>query len=109
METVILKEASKLKNAVVSTGGGMVVNEVNRTLMSKAGKRVYLQLPWENLVQRLSHDGKRPMLHNKQSSKIDRVRELLVAREPYYKEAELIITTTGQSASQTVTRILQRI
>lgn len=73
---------------VVATGGGMVLAEANRRFMRETGRVLYLSVPVEELVRRLSRDpleAQRPSLTGKTLTA--EVAEVLARRLPLYEEA----------------------
>lgn len=78
---------------VIATGGGVVVDPANRADMAGAGRVVYLELPVDALVARLSTDAaraERPLLEDRASLR-ERLDQLLRARASAYASAELCV------------------
>ena len=83
---------------VVSTGGGMVVDEGNRRIMEESGVIVYLDARPETIHHRLDRQGKegrgpvvRPMLEAE--NPLERIRTLKSERQSSYSEAHWIVHT----------------
>ena len=93
-ETKILKELCQLENAVIATGGGIVVEPENRHLLKQYGIVFYLQSSIECLVARTNKSRHRPLLENsddRQQTMID----ILKIRQPWYLEcADIVINTS---------------
>lgn len=89
-ETALLQEVTELyypQSVLISTGGGVILAQENRTYMQTHGKVIYLQVPAELLVTRLRKDPKvlqRPALT--ELSLEQEVKQILMAREPLYLE-----------------------
>ena len=49
-------------NKVISTGGGIVINQANIPLLKQLGKVFYLRIKPETVVERLEGDKTRPLL-----------------------------------------------
>jgi shikimate kinase len=94
-ETAILKELTSLKGIVLATGGGAVLSEENRTRLSKNGVVIYLRATINELLRRVRHDKKRPLLQTTQDRSA-LLSELLARRDPLYKEIADIIVDTGR-------------
>ena len=104
-ESCVLAELSELEGLVVATGGGVVLSPSNRNLMRERGTVVYLRARLENLWDRTRHDASRPLL--KTPNPRATLAELLVAREPLYREvAHVTVDTGSQSASSLVGRVV---
>ena len=94
--------------AVVATGGGVVLREINRARMKAAGKVVWLTADADALWARTQADpttaGQRPDLA---SGGLAEVQELMRLREPHYRSvADLTIETAGRSPEQIAADIL---
>ena len=77
-------------NAVVATGGGIVVDPANIGTMVAMGEQVYLEVSVETLAKRLStpHERQhRPLLADEPDSLARRLQELLGARQRDYRSA----------------------
>lgn len=94
--------------SVISTGGGSVLREANRLALHGRCHVVYLQATPEDLMRRLRHDVKRPLLQV--ADPLGRLRELHAARDPLYREAAHDVVPAGRSTvSAVVEDILARI
>lgn len=72
---------------VIATGGGMVLSADNRAFMRASGTVFYLSVPVAVLAARLQADpnaDQRPTLTGR--TIVDEVSEVLIAREPLYRE-----------------------
>lgn len=78
--------AASATPAVVATGGGMVLDPANCTHMRKTGTVIYLDVPASALCARLAADPlecQRPSLTGRCAA--DEIADVLLAREPLYK------------------------
>lgn len=83
-ETRILKELVAKSGAVVSTGGGAVTQEVNRTLLKESGAAViYLKIDAETAYKR-TKGSNRPLLQT--ADPLATIGKLIAEREPFYSE-----------------------
>jgi shikimate kinase len=90
---------------VLATGGGAVLRSANRDALRAAGMVVYLQSQPEDLMRRLRHDQKRPLLQV--ADPMARLRELFSQRDPLYRETAHHTVETGRpSVSSLVNAIL---
>ena len=103
METQILAELEG-DRSIVMTGGGMAIKEVNRRMMQKKGKIVWLNCSIEEIKKRLEKDTARPLIVEKG---LEGIMELYTERLPLYEEAaDCIIETSGLTVDETVDEIL---
>ena len=75
---------------VVALGGGAVTHAPTRALLARRALRVYLEIPAEILHERLQRSrARRPVIGD--TPTIERVRELLGAREALYHESDITV------------------
>ncbi len=104
-ETAIIDELSQRDRLVLATGGGAVLRPENRQYLRERGKVIYLQADIDQLLNRTRHDRNRPLLQTENPRK--KFEELMVIREPLYREtAHLVINTGQQSINHTVNKII---
>lgn len=108
LESEIAEQLSTADNAVISTGGGMVLNTKNISLLRKNGIIVNLN-PSEAVIRlRLGKDdGTRPLVH-KQSP--EQILARFSSRRPYYDNCDLKIEITpDKSVEAAAAEILEKI
>lgn len=96
LETKLLSDlvADGCQETIISTGGGMVVREKNRELLRKLGFVVWLSCPPEEIYERTSRSGHRPLLQC--DDPMGAIRDLLNQRKPAYADsAHLELSTSG--------------
>ena len=103
-ETRVLAQLSQEKDAVVATGGGIVLAEENRKCLRDTGIVVYLSASPAVLYERTRHDRNRPLLQV--SDPLARLTELFHQRDPLYREVADIVVE-GKDAG--VPALVQRI
>lgn len=99
-ESAVLQELSNEKNAVIATGGGIILREQNRKLMSSAGVVCYLTASIDQLVERTARDKKRPLLQVENPRQ--KIIDLLALRDPLYQEAADFVVNTDRRSPKTV-------
>jgi shikimate kinase len=91
-EREIIAELTQRDNIVLATGGGAVLDAVNREHLAARGFVIYLRASPDALSTRTSHNQNRPLLTDKDHEV--RLRELFAARKPFYEVlAQLTIAT----------------
>ncbi len=107
-ECAAVREALDGPLAVIALGGGAITYEPTRTLLAARALRVYLDVPVETLVSRLRRSRTiRPLVGAEPT--VERVRELLDAREPLYREADLTVRSPESSKLAYARRIAREI
>ncbi len=91
------------KNIIISTGGGIVLNEKNRSYMKQNGTLIYLHCEPDEIVKRLEDDTTRPILAG--GNKQNKVKTIFAERLPLYREAEYEIETTNRTVKDIVADI----
>jgi shikimate kinase len=108
LECQVIKEVAQKSGQVVALGGGAPLSEENRQIISSTGTTVYLQTAAETLFARLKEENSRPLLGRFEGhERLERIRSLLRLREPYYKQAELIVECQNRTPEALVEKILE--
>lgn len=95
VESLIAKKVGKLKNTVISTGGGTIIDRDNEKALKKNGKIIYLHEKPEICAQRIASSKNRPPLTNKETVE-EEIKYLYKQRNGRYCEsANLIFQRTG--------------
>lgn len=107
-EAQVLSELVSLKNIVLSTGGGSVMDPANRNMFVKNGIIIYLKSTAEKLFSRIADDKRRPLLQT--DDRLGKIRKILEEREPVYLSlANEIIDTQDMGIKQITQKILELI
>ncbi len=105
-ESAVLDELTALRDIVLATGGGAVLNVKNRERLRNRGTVVYLRASVRDLLNRTRHDKNRPLLQA--ADPRARLTELYEIRDPLYSEvAHLTVDTGNQSLTSLVNRLCQ--
>jgi shikimate kinase len=103
-EQKAIRELTHLRNIVLATGGGAVLNQDNRLCFKQSGLTVYLRTPVAQLYARTHRDRNRPLLQT--ADPFQRLKEIAEFREPLYLEvADVVIDTDHRSVWQVVREI----
>ncbi|MCF8069724.1 MAG: shikimate kinase [Desulfobacterales bacterium] len=102
MEKDVLKRLSMLRNHVVSTGGGVVLDNDNIDRMKSTGVVIWLNARPETVLKRIMQDEKtgdlRPALTDKKLK--DEIEETIAARKPFYEKAmDYLVNTDDKRIS----------
>lgn len=91
LEQEAVKHIAELPTSVISTGGGIVQNAINRSLLWQQGNIFYLQASIDTLLNRAVRRPTRPLLQQANPRQI--LEELMARRESFYNQAHHIIPT----------------
>ena len=107
-EYLALNEALAEEKVIISTGGGVVVKDINRSLIQKSEAMVvYLKASLDILLGRLKNDKTRPMLNK--DNKLLSLQKLLSEREPFYENlADFIIDTSHLKTNDVLKTITEK-
>lgn len=103
-ERRLARELSSLRDTVIATGGGMVIDPESRSALESTGELVCLRGKPETIVKRLQRGPTRPLLAEEDG--LSRVEELLASREKMYGSIGHIVDTDGLSPIQIAKKVL---
>jgi shikimate kinase len=91
IEHRVLLEISEFEDVVISTGGGLPCFHDNMAIMNNAGVTVYLDVPVEELAERLEvSKNVRPVLKKRSGSElVDFIKDNLTARLLFYEQSQI--------------------
>jgi shikimate kinase len=95
-EQQAVEEMTLWDNVLLATGGGVIMRQENRRVLAARGFVIYLHATVEEQVRRTHRDRRRPLLQDGDPEEI--LRDLMVVRDPLYREiADHVIDTDGCS------------
>lgn len=109
IETDTLREFcdTKLKNHVISTGGGMPTRPENWPYLQQLGVVVWLKVSPEIVMERLSGDTTRPLLQGDNPEQ--RIRDLLEERTPLYEGcADVVVDVDDKTPERVMDEIFTK-
>lgn len=104
IEELTLDELTQRRDGVLSTGGGSVLRERNRKLLSERGHVIYLKSSPDELFRRLKNDTTRPLLQVSDPQR--RLRDLYEQRDPLYRETAHFVIETGRPSVATLVNMI---
>ncbi len=105
VEKNVLKKIASQKDCIVSTGGGIVLDEENMNLMRSTGVIIYLKAPTDILYARLKDKSDRPLLKGESpKDKLDRIYD---HRAGLYAKADYAIDTVDKIPHDVAREIIQ--
>ena len=107
-EREVIADLTMIGGIVLATGGGAILAEENRRLLNERGIVVYLETSVDQQVRRTAHGRQRPLLHTADPRR--RLAELMVIREPLYREvAHHVVSTSGRRVKDVAAEIAARL
>lgn len=92
------------RHAVVATGGGTFVDPENRAAINADGVSVWIDVPFDVLLDRIPADGRRPLAN-------DRVQMAMLyeARRLAYQQAQLRLDASRARAEELVEQLIEQL
>lgn len=107
-EQAVIADLCREDGLVLATGGGAVLREANREALRAGGRVVYLHTSVEQQLERTARDRNRPLLRTANPGQV--LRDLLMVRDPLYREiADVIIETDQRPPRLVVQEVLSRL
>lgn len=89
---------------VIATGGGAFMNDQTRALIKESAVSLWLHASVDVLYERVSRKNTRPLLEKGDKREI--LEQLLEQREPFYKQADIIINSNADAHENVVERAI---
>lgn len=107
-EQEVIEELSARDEVVVATGGGAVINEDNRKVLSSRGLVIYLHCSVEQQFERTHRDKNRPLLQT--DDPMSKLKSLMAERDPLYRQtADILVSTEGRNTQAVLQDIRNQI
>lgn len=106
LEAQTIAFISNIEDAVISCGGGVVVNSINIENLKKNGIIINLFASPEQIFKRLYEYDSRPLI-KQMANPLEGIKELLTKRQKYYEKCDFAINTDNLSVEQVVKKILE--
>ncbi len=105
-ERRIVQELSHRHKTVIATGGGLPTNEANLESLKIHSLVVCLWASAETIFERVGEHEHRPLLN--EPDPLAKIRHLLSVREPYYRQADVLVNTEHRSVREVTTQVLHQ-
>jgi len=100
VETDIVRKAAELENAIISTGGGVVLRKENIDILRKTGIVYYLAPDFGVIASRIEQAAKtRPLM---KGQTIDEIRERFESRIPFYENCDVKIAISAENTPEEI-------
>jgi shikimate kinase len=106
LEKKIVAEIVTRKKTVISTGGGLPANPENLASLKTHSLVVCLWASPEKIWERVRSQSHRPLLH--EPDPLAKIRQLLAEREPYYRQADVLLNTEVRSLKDVAQQVIHQ-
>jgi shikimate kinase len=103
-EKQIIVELKHFSETVIATGGGMAANEENLVGLKQHALVICLWASPEIIWSRARRHAHRPLLQG--LNPLEKIRALLAARAPWYRQADILINTERRSIQTVAQQVL---
>ena len=104
LECHLVEELANRTHMVISTGGGLPVNPANLASLKCHALVVCLWSSPEKILERVRDQSHRPLLRD--PDPLTKIRSLLTAREPFYKQADVLINSEFRSVREVAQQVI---
>ena len=106
LEQQVTEELSARERTLIATGGGLPTNPANLTSLKKHALVVCLWASPEKIWERVKNQTHRPLLQGSEPQK--KIRDLLAAREQFYRQADVLINTDNRSVREVAQQVVHQ-
>ena len=106
LECQTVGELTSRTKTVIATGGGLPVNPANLASLKTHALVVCLWASPEKIWERVKNQTHRPLLHDLDPQK--KIRDLLAAREQFYKQADVLVNTDIRSPREVAQHVVHQ-
>ena len=106
LEEKTVAELAGHTKTVIATGGGLPTNPKNLDGLKTHALVVCLWASPEKIWERVRNQSHRPLLHDPNPQA--KIRELLAAREPFYRQADVLLNTELRSVREVAQQIVHQ-
>lgn len=104
LETQLVEELSPRTRLVIATGGGLPTNPANLASLKTHALVICLWAAPEHIFERVRDQSHRPLLHD--ADPLGKIRALLAAREPFYKQGDVLLNSDLRSAREVAQQVI---
>ncbi|MCU0785756.1 MAG: shikimate kinase [Verrucomicrobia bacterium] len=105
-ECRLVEELARRDKTVISTGGGLPINPANLASLKSHALVVCLWTSPEQIFERVRHQTHRPLLND--PDPLGKIRSLLAAREPFYRQADVLVNTELRSVKEVEQQVIDQ-
>jgi shikimate kinase len=106
-ESLVIADLVHCRRTVISTGGGVVLQPANMESLKRHSLVVCLWASVETIFERVKSQSHRPLLQCDDPR--TRIRDLLAAREPFYRQADILLSTECRTIREVAQQIVNQL
>lgn len=106
LEREVVQQLGETRRLVISTGGGLPTHQANLDSLKQHALIVCLWASAERIFERVRHQKHRPLLQT--PDPFAKIQELLAARAPFYRQADILLNTDNRSVRQVAQQVVQQ-
>jgi shikimate kinase len=103
IEAEVVNGLGQLANTVIATGGGLIVNPANLASLQRHALVVCLWASTKTIWERVRNQSHRPLLQD--SDPQGKIERLLAERKPFYREADVLVSTELRSQREVAMQV----
>ena len=105
-ERRVVEELTRRQRTVIATGGGLPADEASLASLKAHALVVCLWASPEAIWERVRGHDHRPLLN--EPDPLAKIRQLLSAREPYYRQADVLVNTERRSVREVAQHVVHQ-
>lgn len=106
LERSVVEQLQSENHLVISTGGGLPTRQENIDSLKTHALIVCLWASADKIWERVRHQSHRPLLQT--PDPFAKIQELLAARAPFYRQADVLLNTDNRSVRQAALQVVQQ-
>lgn len=106
LEHQLVEQLAQRTQTVISTGGGLPINPANLASLKTHALVVCLWASPEKIFDRVRNQEHRPLLND--PDPLAKIRSLLAIREPFYRQADVLINTELRSLREVAQQVIHQ-
>jgi shikimate kinase len=105
-EARVVEELTRRTGTVIATGGGLPANEANLASLKTHALVVCLWASPQAIWERTRGHSHRPLLND--PDPLEKIRQLLALRGPYYRQADVLLNTELRSVREVAQQVIHQ-
>jgi shikimate kinase len=104
LEHAVVEQLESTHGLVIATGGGLATNQANLDSLKKHALIICLCASPERILPRVRRHTSRPLMQTPDPQ--EKIRELLEARAPFYRQADVLLNTDTRSMREVIQQVV---